>query len=136
MRAAADSTAGQFTLNTDVCPSAPTPPPPEGKVFCISQSVSLWFRSRRLISLFAFVSLLLAPLSLPLSLSVSVFIKFHISRLCPPLPLFLFLSIMKVGRIYKGLAANLKPADFDDVSGTDVTVNNRKLSFEIRRRGI
>lgn len=36
----------------------------------------------------------------------------------------------------KGSAASFKPADFDDVSGTDVTVNNRKLSFEMRRRGI
>lgn len=42
----------------------------------------------------------------------------------------------EAGGIYEGLAASFKPADFDDVSGTDVTVNNRKLSFEIRRRGI
>lgn len=54
----------------------------------------------------------------------------------PPSPLFLYLSVLKAGKIYKGLAASWKPADFDDASGNDVTVNNRKLSFEIRRRGI
>lgn len=87
----------QFTINMDVCTAAQTPPlqlAAERKPsVSISQSLVLQ-RCDFIVSFSTFFSL---PLS-PGSLSLFYFISFFFA---PSVTLFLYLSVIKVGRIYK-----------------------------------
>lgn len=66
-------------------------------------------------------------LLLPL-LAVSLCLSFLSS---PPPSHHLYIpALLKRGGFMKKLLLSLEYADFDDVSGTDVTVNNRKLGLK------
>lgn len=85
----------------------------------INHSASL---QRRVISLFS------------LFLSSPPF-SFHISRRRSPSHYFCLWALLRCNGFIEKLVLSLC-ADFDGVSGTDVTVNNRKLGFKMRHRGI